>query len=110
MVAVRYAKALFELAREKNILEAIAGDMQGIAESAKAAPDLCAFLENPVVKEQFVCVFGKSRSQGATKERTFRSCFCKESTAYNCVVLKPIGGEEEGTFFSGYLSCFPTII
>ncbi len=51
MVAVRYAKALFELAREKNILEAVAEDMQGIAESCKEST-LCAFLENPVVKEQ----------------------------------------------------------
>lgn len=52
MIAVRYAKALFELAQEKGVLETVMQDMQGIAEVLKAEPALHQFLENPVVKEQ----------------------------------------------------------
>lgn len=52
MIAVRYAKALFELAKEQNILDKVADDMQGIAEVLKGEHNLSKFLENPVVKEQ----------------------------------------------------------
>lgn len=52
MVAVRYAKALFELAQEKDVLETVFNDMQGVAAVLKSEPVLHNFLENPVVKEQ----------------------------------------------------------
>lgn len=51
MIAVRYAKALFELAEEKGVLEVVAQDLQGIAKVLKEEPSLQEFLENPVVKE-----------------------------------------------------------
>lgn len=52
MIAVRYAKALFELAQEKGLLDTVFGDMQGIASVLREEPSLHKFLENPVVKEQ----------------------------------------------------------
>lgn len=52
MVAVRYAKALFELAQEKEVLEVVFNDMQAVATVLETELSLHKFLDNPVVKEQ----------------------------------------------------------
>lgn len=52
MIAVRYAKALFELAQEKSVLETVCEEMRGIAAILKAEPAVHKFLENPAVKAQ----------------------------------------------------------
>lgn len=52
MIAVRYAKALFELAEEKSVLGTVCEEMQTIATILKTEPALHEFLENPVVKAQ----------------------------------------------------------
>lgn len=50
MIAVRYAKALYELAQEKNLLDKVFQDIQSIAAILKRDTSLQNFLENPVVK------------------------------------------------------------
>ena len=48
--AVRYAKALFETAQEKNVSEQVANDMQAINIAMNDSEELRFFLDNPVVK------------------------------------------------------------
>jgi len=50
-VAKRYAKALFELAEERNVLEKVHTDLQAIAETVKNSEDLQNLLVNPLVNE-----------------------------------------------------------
>lgn len=52
MISVRYAKALYQLATEKNILKDVYNDMQGVIAVLKSDNSLKEFLENPVVKEE----------------------------------------------------------
>jgi F-type H+-transporting ATPase subunit delta len=47
-ISVRYSRALFETAREKNIVEKINSDMIFILELSKT-PEMKEFLENPVI-------------------------------------------------------------
>jgi F-type H+-transporting ATPase subunit delta len=47
-ISVRYSRALFETAREKNIIEKINSDMIFILELSKT-PEMKEFLENPVI-------------------------------------------------------------
>lgn len=69
-VAVRYAKALFSLALEKEILEQVYIDMQSISEVLKQQEELSILMENPVVKHSekkqlFQYIF-KNRVQSIT--------------------------------------------
>ncbi|GAB2721526.1 F0F1 ATP synthase subunit delta [Paenibacillus thermoaerophilus] len=48
-VAKRYARALFEIAREKGIVEQVGEDLQGIAATIKADKDFAALLAHPSV-------------------------------------------------------------
>lgn len=47
--AVRYAKALLDLAIEKNMVDAVLGDMRYFYETYKDSRDLHNFLNNPVI-------------------------------------------------------------
>jgi F-type H+-transporting ATPase subunit delta len=62
-ISVRYSRAIFEAALEKNVLDNVNTDMVFIAEACKA-PAMKEFLENPVIrpskkKEIFNSIFGK---------------------------------------------------
>ena len=48
----RYASALFSLAREADSLDAVARDMQGLAEMLRASPDLRFALANPDFRQE----------------------------------------------------------
>ncbi len=48
-IAVRYAKALFSLAKEKNVLEEVKNDMSQILSVCENDPVFNRFLENPVL-------------------------------------------------------------
>ncbi|MCC5943879.1 MAG: ATP synthase F1 subunit delta [Bernardetiaceae bacterium] len=48
-VAIRYAKAVFELAIERNSLEQIHKDMKYIVSLSKGSPDLALMLKSPVI-------------------------------------------------------------
>lgn len=48
--AGRYAKAIFEMALEKSVLDTVNADMISIAETVRSNQELAAFLSNPVVK------------------------------------------------------------
>lgn len=64
-VATRYAKALLDLAREENSIDAVYEDMRYVVELIKEHAELRAVLENPIIKQdkkqQIVeAVFGKA--------------------------------------------------
>lgn len=64
-ITVRYAKALFELAREKKVTEAVKKDMAYIQIIAKSVEDFQFLIESPIIKsskkqEIFRLMFGKS--------------------------------------------------
>ncbi|SEM79905.1 F0F1 ATP synthase subunit delta [Lihuaxuella thermophila] len=61
-VAKRYAKALFEVALEKNLLDQVEKDLQLIAETFSSTPELIEWLNHPATdtakkKEFFSSVF-----------------------------------------------------
>lgn len=65
LVAKRYAKALFELANEKNILEEVEKDLKFIVEITKNTEGFVAFLQHPQIsadkkKELINSTFGES--------------------------------------------------
>lgn len=49
-ITVRYAKAFFTLAKEKNILDALKTDIENIYNVCKNSTDFILLLESPVVK------------------------------------------------------------
>lgn len=48
-IAVRYAKALFELAKEKEILEKVIGDIKIISQIIAEFPELSEMINSPVI-------------------------------------------------------------
>lgn len=50
--ASRYAKAIFEMALEKSVLDSVNSDMISIAETVRSNSELSQFLGNPVVKNE----------------------------------------------------------
>ena len=68
-IGYRYAKSLFDLSKEKNILEEVHQDMNLIHNTCEGSPDLVAFLESPLIgadkkREAVKSIFGdKVRSQ-----------------------------------------------
>lgn len=49
-ISVRYAKALFELAKEKNVIDAVIEDMQQVEEVCYGMANFWLMIESPVVK------------------------------------------------------------
>lgn len=49
--ATRYAKALIDLAKELNQMDAVREDMMTIQSAIKVSRDLRNFLQSPVVKQ-----------------------------------------------------------
>ena len=49
-VTVRYAKALFEIGKEKGVLERLYTDSKLLLQHCSTVKDFCVFLENPVIK------------------------------------------------------------
>jgi len=50
IIAVRYTKALFNLALEKNVLEKVREDMDYVSEAYKISEELRFIIDNPVLK------------------------------------------------------------
>lgn len=50
IVTVRYAKALFSLAKEKGLLNRLKADIETVAEICVKSPEFILFIESPVVK------------------------------------------------------------
>lgn len=48
-IGYRYAKSLFELAKEKNVMEATKDDMKTIRDACKESKELSLFLKSPLV-------------------------------------------------------------
>lgn len=49
-IGVRYAKALFELADEKNLIDVVVSDMRSLFENLMNGQGLIHYLTNPVIK------------------------------------------------------------
>ena len=49
-VTRRYAKALFELAKEQHLLEQVESDMVGIRTTIEESPELSGLLQSPVIQ------------------------------------------------------------
>lgn len=49
-ISVRYAKALFELGKEENLIETVIKDIQLVDEVCKTIPDFWLMVESPVVQ------------------------------------------------------------
>ena len=51
LIAKRYAKALFELAKEQNILEAVSKDVMDIHLNLRASKEFVHWIESPIIPE-----------------------------------------------------------
>lgn len=49
-VAVRYSKALFDLAEEQNLRDKVSADMKLISDTCHASHDLTSVLQSPIIK------------------------------------------------------------
>lgn len=49
-ISVRYAKALFQLGKEKNVLDTIVADMKLVGELCNTVKDFWLMVESPVIK------------------------------------------------------------
>lgn len=58
-ISVRYAKSLFLLGKEKNILDTLKSDIIIISDACNNIPDLWRMLESPVVKTSQKCLLTK---------------------------------------------------
>lgn len=67
----RYAKALLELANEKDLLEAVKADIEGILESVKESRELELLLESPVIPSGTKRVVLKRIFEGKLSDLTF---------------------------------------
>jgi F-type H+-transporting ATPase subunit delta len=66
LAADRYAKALFELAQEENVLDPVAGDLEGIATLIAESEDLSRLVKSPIY----------SREQQAASLPKTAACSC----------------------------------
>ncbi|MFC2098875.1 ATP synthase F1 subunit delta [Bacteroidota bacterium] len=48
-IAVRYAKALFQSAKDKNILDQVREDMEALLDAVSGIPDIMRLLESPII-------------------------------------------------------------
>lgn len=51
-VAKRYARAFFLISKEKNVLDAVATDLKGLAQCLELSEDLRMFIRNPIFKQE----------------------------------------------------------
>lgn len=69
-VTVRYAKAFFSLAKEKNLLEEIKADASLVEQLTKESADFVLLLESPVIKTSQKVTLLKSIFEGKVNELT----------------------------------------
>ena len=71
-ISVRYAKAIFELAREKNNLEKIREDMDFVYGVTQSVPEFSDIMANPVVKIRDKRNIVQTIFQSQVNELTFK--------------------------------------
>ncbi len=69
-ITVRYAKAFFSLAKEKNILDELKKDIELIAQLAEESSDFVLLLESPVIKTSQKIKIMQSLFEGKVNENT----------------------------------------
>jgi F-type H+-transporting ATPase subunit delta len=71
-VAIRYSKALFELARDKNLVTEVQSDLAFIQETCLANPDFHDLLNNPLIEEYIKANVLKEMFAAEVQQLTFR--------------------------------------
>lgn len=51
-IAKRYSKGLFDLAKERNLIDDIAADCQAVLQAFESNPSLTSFLQNPKIQKK----------------------------------------------------------
>ncbi len=69
-ITVRYAKAFFAAAKEKNLLGQLKNDIQLVAEVCNTSSDFILLLESPIVKTSKKSALMKSIFEGKVEELT----------------------------------------
>lgn len=69
-ISVRYAKAFFEFAKEKGILENVIADVKLLIKSLGEIPELAEVFQNPIVKPSGKKAFVSSLLKGKVSEET----------------------------------------
>jgi F-type H+-transporting ATPase subunit delta len=71
-INVRYAKALFSLAKEKKMLGALKEDIESVLDLCQASEDFIRLLESPIVKTSKKAAMMKSIFGGKINELTLK--------------------------------------
>lgn len=79
IIAQRYAKALFKLSKEKNLIDDVYNDMSTLIDAEKTVPEFISFLNTPIVS-----VSEKER----ILTQTFSNHFNKISLSFISLLLK----------------------
>lgn len=69
-ITVRYAKAFFSTAKEKNLLDKLSADIQLVAEVCSTSEDFVLLLESPIVKTSKKSAIIKGIFEGKVEEIT----------------------------------------
>ncbi len=96
-IATRYARALFEGAKEHNLLEPIHEDLNAVMEIFRSVPALSSFLENPGIPGQEKRTFLQEQFEGKVS-----------SWVYNllCLMLE----NDRILFFHGVLERYEALL
>lgn len=71
-ISVRYAKALFLFAKEKNMLDAIKDDITSLAKALATIPEMADFIVNPVATTSWKKIFFKALLEEKMKQETLK--------------------------------------
>lgn len=93
-ITVRYAKAFFELAKEKNLLEPLKADIELVASVGADSADFILLLESPIVKTSKKIELITAIFQGSVNELTLN-------------FLNLIAKKQKRSAHSGNLQKFP---
>jgi len=92
-----YAQALFNLAKQQNIVDEITEDVRGIGAAMSANPQLTAFFEAPMVTEE-------------EKERAVDKIFTGRVNMLTLQVLKSMGRRDRLMFSGGLVKAWEDLL
>lgn len=92
-ISVRYAKALFATAKEKNILDAIKNDVDTMYSTIKESAELAGLLESPTIN-------------GTKKFEILKQIFDKDVNSISIQFLELVAKNKREAFLTGILHYF----
>ena len=96
-ITVRYAKAFFSLAKEKNLQDTLKSDMELIASVCEKSSDFTLLLENPIVKTM-------------RKVELFSLIFSEKIHSYTLNFLKIIAENKREIYIPGICRNFLSLV